>query len=285
MSTVAAPLPPPGAAAGARTAFPWRVYLEFSRVSFVNILAFRLRYYTGILTYFINVTVYYFIWKAIYASAPTLAGFNFRQIVTYVAVGWMIRSLYFNNIDQDMAQDVMEGKISMVLIKPVSVQRMYLSQALGETAFRAGMLSVPVAAVLALVFPVQPPRNAGYFILFLISLIGSVLLVATLNFIVGTCAIRLKSILGLLRAKFFVQELLSGLLIPMTMFPAPLQTLLAWLPFEHIGYTPMLIYLGRLSYAQALGALAVQALWVVALAAFGAWFWKAMSRKLTIHGG
>jgi len=33
-------------------------YLEFSRVGFVNILAFRLRYYTGILTYLINVTVY-----------------------------------------------------------------------------------------------------------------------------------------------------------------------------------------------------------------------------------
>ena len=41
-------------------------YLEFSRIGFVNILAFRLRYYTGILTYLINVTVYYFIWSAVY---------------------------------------------------------------------------------------------------------------------------------------------------------------------------------------------------------------------------
>ena len=30
-------------------------YLEFARVGFVNILAFRLRYYTGIITYLINV--------------------------------------------------------------------------------------------------------------------------------------------------------------------------------------------------------------------------------------
>jgi len=33
-------------------------YVEFSRVGFVNILAFRLRYFTGIFTYFLNVTVY-----------------------------------------------------------------------------------------------------------------------------------------------------------------------------------------------------------------------------------
>ncbi len=263
----------------------WRVYLEFARVGFVNILAFRLRYYTGVLTYLINVTVYYFIWKALYAGSPNLAGFRFPEMVTYIAVGWMIRSLYFNNIDQDMAQDVMEGKISMALIKPVSVQWMYISQALGETAFRLGMLSAPVAVVLALIFPVRPPKTPAYAVLFFLSLIGSVMLVATLNFIVGSCAVRLKSILGLLRAKFFVQELLSGLLIPMTMFPSGLQKLLALLPFEHIGYTPMLIYLGRLNYRRAAGALAVQLLWVVLLALFGRWFWARMSRKITIHGG
>ncbi len=262
-----------------------RIYLEFARVGFVNILAFRLRYYTGVITYFVNVTVHYFIWKALYANDPNYAGFAFHEMVTYVAVGWIIRSLYFNNIDQDMAQDVMEGKISMALIKPVSVQWMYISQALGETVFRLVLLSAPVAAVIALVFPVDPPKDAAHLALFLLSLAGSVLIVATLNFIVGSCAVRLKSILGLLRAKFFLQELLSGLLVPMTMFPAPAQKILAGLPFEHIGYTPMLIYLGKLSYGEIAATLALQLFWVAVLAALGSWFWNAMSRKITIHGG
>ena len=51
---------------------PMKNYLEYSRLGFVNILAFRLRYYTGIVTYLINVTVYYFIWKALYATDPGL---------------------------------------------------------------------------------------------------------------------------------------------------------------------------------------------------------------------
>ncbi len=263
----------------------WRVYREFTRVGFINILAFRLRYFTGVLTYLINVTVYYFIWKALFAAEPDLGGFRFHEMVTYVAVGWIIRSLYFNNIDQDMAGDVTEGRISMALIKPVNIQWMYICQSLGENLFRLVLMAPPVAAVIALVFPVDPPKSAAYAALFLVSLAGSVLLVATLNFVVGTCAIRLKSILGLLRAKFMVQDLLSGLLIPMSLFPGPLQKVLAFLPFEHIGYTPMLIYLGRLSYAEAGKALAVQALWVLLLAGFGAWFWKVMSRKLTIQGG
>ena len=83
MSTLAQPVAAPPARWGARLA----PYLEFTRVGFVNILAFRLRYYTGIVTYLINVTVYYFIWRAVYGPAAgattTLAGYDLGQMLTY----------------------------------------------------------------------------------------------------------------------------------------------------------------------------------------------------------
>jgi hypothetical protein len=120
-------------------------YAEFSRVGFVNILAFRLRYFTGIITYFLNVTVYYFIWGAVYHSTPSIAGYNLPQIITYISVGWIIRSFYWNTIDQEMAYEVIEGKIAMDLIKPVSVQWMWIFRAMGESAFRLGLLTLPVA--------------------------------------------------------------------------------------------------------------------------------------------
>ena len=128
-----------------------RVYAEFIRVGFVNTLAYRLRYYTGIVTYFIYVTVYYFIWKAIYAHSSQIGGFDFSHILTYIAVGWIIRSFYFNNVDQDMANQVIEGKLAMDLIKPVNIQFMYVAQAFGECLFRAVMLSLPSALLLMLI--------------------------------------------------------------------------------------------------------------------------------------
>jgi ABC-2 type transport system permease protein len=261
------------------------VALEFSRIGFLNMLAFRLRYYTGVVTYFINVTVYYFIWRAIYHIDPGFAGFGFRQMVTYVAVGWIIRSLYFNNIDTEMAEDVLEGKITVALLKPVSLQGSYIARAAGESAFRLLLLTAPTAALLAVVFPVLPPASPAHLAVFVASLAGSVLLVAALNFIVGSCAVKLTSILGLLRAKFWMQDLLSGLLVPITLFPGPLRELSGWLPFQHIGYTPMMIYLGKLTWPEVARDLALEAAWIAFLLAFGAWFWRAMSRQLTIHGG
>ncbi len=79
--------------------------------------------------------------------------------------------------------------------------------------------------------------------------------------------------------------MLSGLLIPISFFPATAQKIMAWLPFEYIAYQPLQIYLGKLDRAAALRALATQWLWVIALLALAHLWWESASRKITIHGG
>src|SRR5229473_5368389 len=263
-----------------------KIYGEFMRIGFVNILAFRLRYYTGIITYLINVTVYYFIWRAVFASATgSIAGFSLPQILTYVSVGWILRSFYWNTIDQEMAYEVIEGKIAMDLIKPVSVQWMWLARAMGESAFRLILLTAPTAIIISLLFPVRRPASLGHFLLFVLSAVSSFLLMGAINFAIGTCAIPLKSILALIRAKFWLIELLSGLLVPLSFFPPAIQRISSWLPFEHIAYTPLQIYLGKLNGAACAWALAKQFFWVFALLWLGALWWKQATRKITIQGG
>ena len=274
--------PPAGRSTFAHTV---RVYREFARVGFVNTLAYRLRYYTGIATYFIYVSVYYFIWKAIYAQSPDIEGFDFHQMLTYVALGWILRSFYYNNIDQELAQQVMEGKLAMDLIKPVNVQMMYVAQAQGESLFRIAMLTAPTAVVLMLVYPVRRPASTVHFLAFLASAVLSFLLVAGINFAVGTFAIRLKSILGLLRAKYFLLELFSGLLLPISFFPEAFQKVLQFLPFQYISYVPLLLYLGKIKGTGIFRALGLQVFWVAAMLAVGDALWRWSSRKITIQGG
>jgi ABC-2 type transport system permease protein len=260
-------------------------YAEFSRVGFVNILAFRLRYFTGIITYFLNVTVYFFIWSAVFKSSPSINGYTLAQMLTYVSVGWIIRSFYWNTIDQEMAYEVIEGKIAMDLIKPVSIQWMWIFRAMGESAFRLGLLTFPTAIVVALIFPVQKAASPESFFLFIVGVLGSFFLMGAINFMIGTCAIPLKSILALIRAKYWLIELLSGLLIPISFFPGALQKIMAVLPFEHIAYTPLQIYLGKFDLVTALRALAIQWSWVIVLLFLAHLWWGRASRKITIHGG
>jgi len=260
-------------------------YFEFARMAFLKILAYRLRYLTGILTYFINVTVYTFIWRAIFSASDTVAGYDLPQMVTYVAVSWIIRSFYFNNIDRDMATEVAEGRIAISLIKPVDTQLMYVAQTSGEACFRAVMFTLPIAAVLFLAYPVRPPASPEAGAAFLCSCVLALLIFASINFIVGTFALRIQSIVGVIRAKYFVVEFLSGLLLPLSFFPERLQRLLLLLPFPHISYTPMQIYLGKLRGASALGALGLQLLWAASLFAAGRLFWRASMKRLSVQGG
>lgn len=261
------------------------IYFEFARIAFLKILAYRLRYFTGIVGYFINVSVYYFIWSAIYGSSTNVAGYNLPQMTTYVAIGWIIRSFYFNNVDRDMAAEVSEGKIAINLIKPVDPQLMYVSQTAGEACFRALLFTFPIALVLMLVYPISPPASPGSGLLFVLSCIFALLIFALLNFMVGTLALHIYSILGVIRAKYAIVEFFSGLLIPITFFPPGLQRVMAFLPFPHVSFTPLQIYLGKYRGAGAWEALGLQLFWVVLLFIGGRMFWKASTRKLSVQGG
>ena len=276
---------PPARALGGATVSPWRAAIPFARIGFLNMLAFRARYYVGVLTYLFNVSVYYFIWRAVYHGEGSVAGLSLNDMITYVAVGWAIRSFYFNEIDREMGTQVQEGKLAMNLIRPVDFQTVMIADAAGQSAFRAVMFTVPISVVLALIFPLQPPATVVAGLLFLWSSIVSFFLVAAINFLVGLIAIRSKSILGILRAKYLVLELLSGLLIPTTLFPEPIRTVLLASPFPHINFTPAALYLGKATGLAAARLLALQAVWTVALLAMGHWAWKRSQRRITIQGG
>jgi viologen exporter family transport system permease protein len=284
VSGAMARLSPTGVSTGA-VAASWRTAVPFARIGFLNMLAYRARYYVGVLTYLFNVAVYYFIWRAVFSHSPTVVGLSLPEMITYVAVGWTIRSFYFNEIDRDLAAQVQEGRLAMNLIRPVDFQTVMIADSAGQSAFRALLFTLPIGIAIGLVFPVRPPVSLVAAALFLVSAGLSFFLVAAINFLVGLIAIRTKSILGILRAKYMILELLSGLLIPTTLFPEPFRTALFASPFPHINYTPAALYLGKVSGAAAARMLALQAAWTVALLAAGQFAWRRSRARITIQGG
>jgi ABC-2 type transport system permease protein len=160
-----------------------------------------------------------------------------------------------------------------------------IADAAGQSAFRAVLFTVPISIVLALIFPLKPPASFVAGLLFAWSAVVSFFLVAAINFLVGLIAIRSKSILGILRAKYLVLELLSGLLIPTTLFPEPIRTIRLALAVPHINFTPAAIYLGKAAGTEAVRLLALQAGWTLVLLALGRWAWRRSQERITIQGG
>jgi len=266
-----------------------RPYLAFARASFDNILAYRGRYVVGIFTYLFNVAVYTFIWRAVFRVTPTMGGsgvsYDVKDIGTYVAVGWILRTFYFNTIDRDIADDLAEGRLAVLLARPVDDQAARIFRAAGESAFRILFFSAPTALAVALCFQVRLPPTFGAAAAFTIAAFFSFLLMAGINYAVGLSAIGTRAVMGILRAKYLIVELLSGLLLPLALFPAQLRTICAWLPFRHIVDTPLNLYLGKVTGTAAAELLALQGLWAIGVVVIGRMIFIAASPRISIAGG
>lgn len=255
-------------------------------------LAYRLRYFTGILTYLLYVSIHYFVWSAIYEGnaggdpeTAVLNGFTLSDMVTYITVAWIARSMCFSNIDWDIEEMVRSGQVSVFLLRPVNFQLMMLSQAFGELCFRVVFFTLPISIVIGYLFPINAPASvAGLGLFFATSCLGF-LVMAQINFLVGMVAFYFKSISSLMQAKHYLLQLFSGLLIPLPFFPAWAEKMLSFLPFQVITYTPLQFYLGKLHGISAAAAILQAAAWVIALYLCGQLAWRHATGRLTVQGG
>ena len=268
-------------------------YVHVMRTSFLKLMAYRMRYVTGIATYSIFVGVHYFVWRAIYAhgDGESLGDMTFEQLVTYIAVGYIARAAYFNNLDRDIGNRFQTGEVTMDLLRPISFHGNYLAQAAGETLFRIVFFALPMSLVIVPIFGVQAPTLEAippFLVLFALAF----LINAELNLLAGTCAFFLEDITGLMSLKRNLTMVASGLMVPLH-FMRPLigdtgVDLLSLLPFALISYFPVLAYVGRLGVDGTPGLESVMVLgvvWWVVLRVTNLAVWSLARRRLEVQGG
>ncbi len=194
-------------------------YIEMIRVRFLMMLAYRTNYYSGILIYSINIGAYYFLWTAIYGGKEEIQGLSVLQMTTYIAVAWMARAFYFNNIDREIALEIQDGKVAIEMIRPYNYLGMKTMQGLGEGLFRLLFFSVPGMIIVALLFPISFSASFTTWSLFFVSLVFSFIVNTQINLLTGIMTFFLFNNSGLIRAKRVVIDLFSGLLLPISFYP------------------------------------------------------------------
>jgi ABC-2 type transport system permease protein len=77
---------------------------------------------------------------------------------------------------------------------------------------------------------------------------------------------------------------LSGAVVPMTFFPATIQKIFSYLPFQYTSYSPVQIFLGKYGLMASLQVVLVQVVWIVALLALINVSWKYAMKSFTAVG-
>jgi ABC-2 type transport system permease protein len=260
-------------------------YIDIIRIRFLMMLAYRVNYYSGIIIYAINIGAYYFLWKAIYGSSETLGDFTLLQMTTYVAVSWMARAFYFNNLDQEIATEIKDGSVAVQMIRPYQYLIVKMMQGLGEGLFRLLLFTTPGMVIAAIIFPVKLPTSAGVWAIFIIMLFFSFLINTQINILTGLFAFFVENNEGLMRMKRVAVDLFSGLIIPISFFPVWAEGILKLLPFQAITYLPASVITERVTGTAAYEALAVQILWFGLLIIPIYFVWRLARNRLFIQGG
>ncbi|WP_434748098.1 ABC transporter permease [Paenibacillus amylolyticus] len=260
-------------------------FIDFMRIRFLTMLAYRVNYYSGILIYTLNIGVYYFTWQAIYGSSGEIGGFTAAQMTTYVAVSWMARAFYFNNLDREIAADIRDGSIAIQFIRPINYVMVKMMQGLGEGIFRFLLLMIPGMIIAILLFPVELPTAPSAWIGFLVMLFFSFIINSQINVITGLAAFFVENNEGMMRMKRVVVDLFSGLIIPISLYPDWLSTIMKVLPFQAITYLPGSVFTGRVEGTGIWSVLGIQVLWFVILLLPMVLIWRQARKRLFVQGG
>ncbi|REK74885.1 ABC transporter permease [Paenibacillus paeoniae] len=260
-------------------------YFDFIRIRFLMMLAYRVNYYSGIIIYAINIGAYYFLWQAIYGSQDTLAGFTVAQMTTYIAVSWMARAFYFNNLDREIANEIRDGSVAVQLIRPYNYLFVKMMQGFGEGLFRLLLFMVPGLFIVCLIFPVSLPTDPKVWLIYLVMLFLSFLINSQINIMTGLFAFFVENNEGMMRMKRVMVDLFSGVVVPIAFFPGWLSGIMEWLPFQAITYLPSSFFTGRTPLEEAGSVILLQLFWFLLLL-IPIWLtWRSARKRLFVQGG
>lgn len=261
------------------------IYLEVIRIRFLNLFAYRVNYYSGVIIYSLNIGVYYFLWNAVYGGETSLNGMTAVQMSTYIAISWMSRAFYFNNLDYEIAEEVREGSVAVHLIRPYQYLLVKAAQGFGEGLFRLLLFSVPGLILVSLILTIDLPSFGWVWFKFALSLFLGFLVNVQVNLFIGVLTFLLLNNRGLLRAKRLLVDLLSGVVIPIPFFPEWAQTILSFLPFQAISYLPSIMLVKGLDGDAFMQAISIQLIWVLLLCLPILFIWAKAKKRMTVQGG
>ena len=226
-----------------------RIYLPFCKMGVQQMLAYRFNFIFFLVGEMLSSVVMYFVWLAVFNSSEgeTFMGFSMTDMTVYLFVSFAVGYLTYSEGSYAVAEEIRDGSIAMRMIKPVRFDLPFLFQEIGSRSVTALIVIVPICTLVevyrfavtgAVVF------NIVNFLLFLLSLVIAYLLSFYINVCYGFMAFFLKNLWGANVLKDAIISFLSGSKIPIAFMPAALQTVLNFLPFSSLSYTPVMIYMG-----------------------------------------
>jgi len=226
------------------------------------------------------------IFQAFYRSTTAPQPMSCEQVVDYVWLGQatFIITLVWS-LDLEIQTMVRSGTVVYELLRPVDLYALWFARTLALRTAPAVLRALPMLIVAGLFFGLRAPASLASGAAWLLATLGAVLLSCAMGTLFTVSMMWTIAGEGLTQLVGGMCFILSGLVIPLPLFPDWAQWVLNVLPFRGLMDVPARLYSGNLPASHALPLFAHQMAWTLALIALGRWLLARGTRRLVVQGG
>lgn len=268
-----------------------RAYLAVFRARFRVLLQYRAAAAAGFGTQLFWGLIKVMVLEAFYRHADRAAAhappISLADAVTYTWLGQAFLQLlpFTSNPDPEVRAMIRSGAIAYELARPLDLHTLWLARAVAARTAPTVLRAVPMFALAIPLLGMGLPASAAAAGASACAIAGAALLTAAFATAITATMLWTTSGEGIARLAPALVMVGSGLIVPLPLFPAWSQPLLAALPFRGMGDAPFRLYLGQLPAAAVWAVLAHQAVWTGMFVALGRALVASGQRRLVVQGG
>lgn len=225
------------------------------------------------------------IFEAFYRSTTAPQPMSLPEVVTYIWLGQAFLVLLPWNVDADIRAMVRSGNVAYELVRPLDLYTFWFCRALAMRAAPTLLRAIPMFIVAGLFFGMTSPPSWASAGTWAFATLGALLLSCATTTLLNISLLWTVSGDGITILVTTAVILLSGLVIPLPLFPDWAQPILRLLPFRGVGDTPFRLYTGHIPPDQAVAVVAHQVVWAIAFIALGNRMLGRGIRRLVVQGG
>ena len=262
----------------------WRPYLTVFRLRALQETQYRAAALGGLVTQVFFGLVYIFLYTALYAGSDPQA---LRDTITYVWIQQMFFRMMFSN-DGELTNLIMSGGVAYMLVRPIDQHRFWVCREVGGRLVGAGMRMLPMLLVQLLLpaeLRISLPDGPVALLQFVLSVGLGVLCLCELTSIIDAINMKTLDRRGISAILNLTMLTFSGNVIPLTLFPDGLQTLVRYQPFAQALDASIRMYQHAAALPEWALNVGVQIAWIFILRAIGRAMWARQLNNMIVQGG
>jgi ABC-2 type transport system permease protein len=260
------------------------VYVALAAAVPKNFLAYSLWFWIGLILNTIQMMVFVFFWRGVYANTDTISGLDLRTTLNYILLAQVFNALTDTQMLWEIGQNLREGNIAHVLLRPLDIQGSYYVISLAHAA--TGIIwQIPMAVIATVFFGLSWPLDPAVWGAFLITALLGRTVLFFFDYLLAGLTFYTTEVWGLAVLIFGAGLFLSGAMVPLEIMPGWLRTVVLALPFAQTLAVPISILSGIQPLSEAPRLWLIQLAWIGGLAVASRAFFNFAVRKVTVQGG